>query len=59
MDHSRRDPSVRHAQMNLRGNACFDFEFYFAKNSGVRSMSQTQAWLHWLDSGQFTGEWFR
>ena len=48
-------------QMNLRGAACFDWDLYYRKNRETLQFmeSKEQAWTHFVNNGQFSGEAFR
>ena len=47
--------------MNLRGAACFDWDLYYQKNGETLQLMETreQAWTHFVNNGQFSGEAFR
>jgi hypothetical protein len=51
---------ARVAEMQLRGRACFDVEFYRQKNADLPAvMAAEQLWDHFLLYGQFEGRQFR
>ncbi len=45
--------------MQLRGSACFDFEYYRSRSRDLSSWPQPQLWDHFVQDGQFEGRSFR
>jgi len=41
--------------MQLRGSACFDFDYYRANNPDLKDFGDDLAWTHFLQYGQFEG----